>query len=144
MKVILIKDVAKVGRKNEVKDLADGFARNFIIARGLGLIANDKNLAKLKAEGAEKKVQSDLLEKLLTDLSGKIVKIEAKANNKGHLFASIHLADILHTLKAQHSLEIPEAMIVLSEPLKIVGKHKVELKTTPPGRGHLVVQVTAK
>lgn len=141
MRVILIKDVAKVGRKNEVKELADGFARNFIIARGLGVLATDKNLAKLKAEGAEKKVKIDLLDQTLLDLENKVIKLEAKANDQGHLFASIHLADILTALKQQHRVDIPESLVIYSEPIKTVGDHRVELKTTPPGRGHLLVQV---
>lgn len=144
MKIILTKDVAKVGRRHEVKELADGFARNFIIARGLGVVATEKNLAKLKSESVEKKVQGDLLDKLLLELGDKVIKLEAKASDKGHLFASIHLVDILKALKAQHRLEITESMILLDEPIKTVGEHKVELKTTPPGRGHLLVQVSAK
>ena len=130
MKVILTKDVAKVGRKNEVKELADGFARNFIMARGLGVMADAKNLTKLKAEGVKKEVQGDLLNKLLLALSDKVIKLTAKANEQGHLFASIHLADILQALKQQYRLEIPETMVIFPEPLKAIGDYRVALVNT--------------
>jgi large subunit ribosomal protein L9 len=143
MKVILTKDVAKVGRRHEVKELADGFARNFIIARGLGVLATEKNLAKLKAEHVEKAVQGDLLDKLVSGLSNKVVKLEAKASDKGHLFASIHLAQILQALKDQHRIEIPESMVILPEPLKTVGEHHIQIKT-PHSKGEFLVQISTK
>lgn len=144
MKVILVKDVAKVGRKNEVKELADGFARNFIITRGLGVVANERNLAKLKAEKVEKIVKGDLLEKLLLGLSDKVVILKAKANDKGHLFAGLHLADILAALKAQHRVEIPESFVIYDEPIKTIGEHELKIKTSSSvGKLKVVVEVIA-
>jgi large subunit ribosomal protein L9 len=143
MKVILTKDVAKVGRRHEIKDLANGFARNFIIARGLGVMADAKNLAKLKTEGVEKVVQNDLLNQLLIDLSGKVIKLEAKANDKGHLFASIHLVDILKALKQQHRLEIPETMVIYDDPIKAIGEHEIKIKSSA-GIGKLKVEIVKK
>lgn len=139
MKVILTKDVAKVGRRHEIKELADGFARNFIIARNLGVIADEKNLKKLKIW------QQEDGDKNKTGPTGEwAIKIIAKASEKGHLFASIHPEDISQALQKQHHLEIPAEIILLPEPIKALGNHQVELKTTPPGQGRLIVQVVAE
>lgn len=138
MKVILLRDVAKVGRKYEVKELADGFARNFIIARGLGIVADAKNLDKLK--GWQAKGNGD--QKII--LPSEPVQITAKANDQGHLFASIHAEQITEATKKQFGIEISPEIIDLSEPLKAVGKYELKLKTTSPEQGRLRVEIAAK
>lgn len=151
MKIILTKDVAKVGRRHEVKDLADGFARNFIIARGLGVVADEKNLAKLKSwqnqAAAEKNIQAELWQKLVGEIGERALVITAKANEQGHLFASLHAGDISRVLREQLRLEIPPEMIVLPEPIKTLGEHEVEIKTAPSlasdGAGFLKIRVEA-
>lgn len=132
MKVILIKDVAKVGRRHEVKDLSDGYARNFIIARGWGIVADEKNLARLKnwqeQSGTDKKIQKDLLQKLLAHLGEKAVVISRKANEQGHLFASLHAADIAAALREQCRIAVTPEMIDLPAPIKAVGEYQIDLK----------------
>lgn len=135
MKIILIKDVAKVGRAYEIKELSDGFARNLIIARGLGLPATEENLKRLKMERDRQeistKIQIKLLESALEKLKGITIKIPAKVSEAGHLFAGLHERDIVEALKKFAHVDLPEEMIVLDEPIKTVGEKVVKLKTGP-------------
>lgn len=137
MKVILLKDLAKVGQAYEVKDVADGYGRNLIIARGLGLAATPANLRRLEAEQARRavtaKIQRELLMKSLADLAGQRVTITAKANPEGHLFAGVHAANIVQALKEQTNLDLPPEMIILDQPLKTTGEFTIKVKAGRAG-----------
>src|SRR5579863_10122373 len=94
MKVILLKDIAKVGRRYDVKDVSSGHAQNLLIPRGDAVAATPEALRRYetmrtKAEG-ERKIHQDLLLKNLKDLEGAGLKVSGKANDKGHLFAGLH------------------------------------------------------
>jgi len=132
MKVILLKDVAKVGRRYEVKELADGYARNFIIARGLGIMVDAKNLKKLeelkKKVGVTQQLEGALLTKQLEELKGLKVHLKAKANPEGHLFAGIHPNQIVKQLQAEQGISFPAESILLEGVIKSIGEHQVKLK----------------
>jgi len=132
MKVILLKDVAKVGKKYEVKEVANGFATNSLIPRGLAVTANDSALRRIedmkKNDTVRKEVREDLLLKNIKDLEGVVVEISGKASEKGHLFAGIHKEELIPAVKEQSGLDIDAEHIVLTEPLKEVGEHKVAAK----------------
>ena len=132
MRVILLQDVAKVGRRHEVKEVADGFARNFIIPRGLGQVADSKNLAKLetlKARAAgEQALNQELLNKLLAKLAETKLTIIAKANPAGHLFAQVHAKDIAAALQVEHRVNIAPEQIILETPIRTVGEHQFKIK----------------
>lgn len=132
MKVILLKDVPKVGRKYEVKEVANGFGRNVIMTRGLGLIASPANLVKLeeevkKAEAATN-LRQELVKKGIKELSGLELNLTGKANKEGHLFASIHKVDIAAAVKERAGVEIDPDWLLLDKPLKTVGEHPITLK----------------
>ena len=132
MKIILLKDVAKLGRKYETKEVSEGYAANMLIPRGLALAATAsavKSIAteKAKIEG-EKKIHDELLIKTLADLDGKTITITEKVNEKGHLFAGLHKPEVLKTIKDQTRLELNEEHIILDKPLKSAGEHVIELK----------------
>lgn len=132
MKVILLTDISKVGKRFEVKDVSSGHATNFLIPRGLVVAATKEAVKRLeiekkKAEG-EKKVQEELLLKNLDNLEGKTFTIKEKVNEKGHLFAGLHKEDIVKLLKEQNRIELDPAMIVLKEPIKTAGEHSIEIK----------------
>ncbi|MEA1929427.1 MAG: 50S ribosomal protein L9 [Patescibacteria group bacterium] len=133
MKVILLQDVSKVGRRHEVKETADGFGRNYLIARGLAILANTKNLKKLDSmkqhQGEADKVQQDLLDKALAGLADKALDYSAKANDEGHLFAGIHQNDIVAALEKERGLKLSPEAIQLDEPIKTLGEHTIEIKT---------------
>ncbi|MSR71485.1 MAG: 50S ribosomal protein L9 [Candidatus Taylorbacteria bacterium] len=132
MKVILLKDVAKVGKKYETKIVSDGFALNSLIPKGLAQVATPafiKSITLLKAnEDAEKKIQEDLLMKNLKDLEGIKVEMIAKANEKGHLFAGIHNAEIAPEITKQTRLIVSPEFIKLDKPIKEIGDHKITVE----------------
>jgi large subunit ribosomal protein L9 len=132
MKVILLKDVANVGKRYETKDIADGHALNFLIPKGLAVAATSDVVKKIELEKAreegERKVQEELLLENLKQLDGITVTMTEKANKKGNLFAGVHKAEIIPAIKAQTRLDIPADYIVLDKPIKEVGDHVIEVK----------------
>lgn len=132
MQVILLKDVAKVGRKGEIKNVADGFGNNFLIGRGAALLATADNVAKLKAAQATDQVhmaiQRELAIKTLETLKTTPVSVKVKANTEGHLFAGLRRADIVVAVKKELNIILAEDWLVLDKPIKLTGTHEVELK----------------
>lgn len=126
MRVIFIKDVPRVGRKGEVREVAEGYARNFLFARQLAETATPVKLALLekdkKASEIHGEVQKSLLFKNLAALENTEIKITAKANEKGHLFRGIHKKEILEALHAQGHADFSDEHIILEHPVKIVGE----------------------
>jgi len=131
MKVILLQDVKKIGLKHTVKEVADGFAHNFLIPRGLAENATKDKLEKLEAlklsMDEERKVQNDLLAKNLKTLKSAKIEISVKANEKGHLFKGIHADEIVKALKEKGHVDINEDMIDASLPLKEIGEFKINV-----------------
>lgn len=129
MKVILLKDVRKVGKKFEVKDVADGYALNFLIPQRLAEVSNTSNakrVGNLKAkEEGEKKVQEDLLMKNLKNLDGITLEIKEKANEKGHLFKGVNKEEIVAALKSEGHLEIAPEYLTLEKPIKETGEYTI-------------------
>lgn len=131
MKVILQKDVSKLGRKFDIKEVSSGHAQNLLIPRGLAIIATPEAVKRMekertKSEG-EKRVHADLLVKNIKDLDGVTLTIVGKANEKGHLFAGIHKETIVEELQKQTGLQIDPTFIQMEHPLKEVGEHTVEV-----------------
>ena len=129
MKIILLKDVAKIGKKHGIKNIADGYAQNFIIPRGLGIPATEANVRKIEilknTSDADRKVQEALLAKNLETIASLTVIISGKANDKGHLFAGIHKDEIVEAVKKQANVTIHPDFIVLDKPLKEIGNYEV-------------------
>lgn len=132
MKVVLIQDVAKVGRKNDIKDVSDGYAMNFLLPQGLAETATEKAIKRVelikKQEADQKKIKQDLLLKNLGDLKGVKIEMEKIANDKGHLFAAIHPAEIVTAIKEQTRLDVDPEFLKIKEPIKTAGEHEVEVK----------------
>ncbi len=132
MKVVLLQDVPKVGRRNEIKNVSDGFAFNFLIPKKLAETATEKAEARIKLvmkrEEETKKIRQDLLLKNFGDLKDVKVVVEKVANKEGHLFAAVHKDEILEAVKAQTRLEIDPEYLIIEEPVKSVGEHKIEVK----------------
>ena len=132
MKIILSQDITGVGRKGEVKNVSDGYARNFLLPNKLGQIATTAAIAsadKLKKQmEQDKDVQKDILEKNIKGLKDLKVQLKAKANEKGHLFSIIHPDEISKILKEEHHLDIPSKMIEIEKPIKELGEHTIKAK----------------
>ena len=132
MKIILNQDIPKVGKKYDVKNVADGYALNFLIPRGLAMAATVGALKKLEIAKTqltvEKKVQEDLLLKNLKSLDGAKIEIAEKANDKGHLFAGLHKEQIIPEIKKQTGLDVLPEFLVLDRPIKETGEQMIEVK----------------
>lgn len=132
MKVILLSDVRKVGKKLEVKDVADGYALNFLIPQGLAEVATPGAQKRADAirENAlrHKKVQEELLLKNLESVNGKSVTLSREANEKGHLFKGVHKEEIAAEIEKETRITLHPDYIGLEKPLKEVGEHEIEVK----------------
>jgi large subunit ribosomal protein L9 len=132
MKVILLTDISKVGRRYDIKEVNSGHALNFLIPKNLAIAATPEALKriekmKVQTEG-EKKVQEELLVKNLEVLNGTTLTLKEKANEKGHLFAGLHRDEIAKELLNQSRISVDPASIMLEHPIKETGTHIVEVK----------------
>ena len=129
MQVILLTDVAKVGRKFEIKNVADGFGRNFLIARGLAEAATPSTLARLEklreTHAKKQKAHEEITSQNLAKLNGKTVTIKAKSNDIGHLFASINKDSIAKALEEQTGSVLSPDFLELEKPIKQIGTFTV-------------------
>ena len=133
MKIILLKDIAKVGKKYETKDISDGYAINLLIPKGLAVPATSEMLKKISLERSlidgEKKIHDELLHKNMLALDGITVSMVEKANEKGHLFAGVHVIEIVKAILNQTRIQIPSELIVLDKPIKEIGIHEIMLNS---------------
>ena len=145
MKVILLEDVKSLGKKGELVEVNDGYARNFILAKKLGVEATPKNLNDLKLKRAhEDKLAAQRLEDAKTfaaDLTKVQVTLTIKAGEGGKLFGSISSKEIAQAAKDQLNLDIDKKKLVLPSPIKSVGTTLVPIKLHPQVTGELKVVV---
>lgn len=132
MKVILMQDVKGQGKKGQMIEVSEGYARNFLLPRKLASAAtadaiNTMNL-KEKARKAEEARQKAEAEATVEKLKECIVKITAKAGSGGRLFGAVTTKEISDGLKAQYSIEIPKQKLVLEEPIKAFGNYQIKAK----------------
>jgi len=134
MKLILLKDVKGQGKKGEVINASDGYARNFLLPKGLAKEATDANMHVLnkqkEAERKKKLEETEAAQKLAESLRNKEVKIIGKAGENGRLFGAITSKDIAEELKKQYKIEIDKKKIV-TDTIKQLGVHEVEIKLYP-------------
>jgi len=134
MKVILLKDIKSMGKKNDVVNAADGYARNYLFPRLLAEEATDANMHILnkKNDIVRKKKTSEIedAQKSANDLKDKVVKIIGKAGENGKLFGAITNKDIAAALLEQCNLEIDKKKIV-TDTIKLLGTYEVEIKIYP-------------
>jgi len=131
MKVIFLKDVPRVGKKYDIKNVPDGYANNFLIPRKLAIIATkeaEKELQMRQKEIlVEKEIRLDLLIKNLEDIKDKVVHIKAKADAGGNLFSGIHKAEIVEAMQNEHHAFISPDSIVLDKPIKKTGEYEIKI-----------------
>ena len=134
MKVIFLKDVPRVGKRYDIKEVNDGYAMNFLIPRGLVELATPKSVAELEKRKKnieiEREVQTDLLMKNLEEIKGKVLHMKVKADEKGHLFKGIHNKEIVEEMYKQHHANIAPEFIVLPKPIKEVGEHEIQISVS--------------
>jgi large subunit ribosomal protein L9 len=131
MKVILLKDVANVGTRFQIKNVADGYALNFLIPNKLAKLATPAEEAKIAKEKSQTESRNkEKIEKILESVKNfgdKVIQIKAKANDKGHLFAAIHKNDLAKKIQEEVSPDVEENMINLSHDIKEIGETIVKI-----------------
>ncbi len=131
MKVILLQDIEKLGKKYEVREVKNGYARNFLIPQGLAKIATDKALKwlKIQKETGEKKAEQALktIQEIASTLDGQEVIISVKVGEDGQLFESISVQKIFDELKKM-GFKVKKNQIDLAEPIKELGEFPVKIK----------------
>lgn len=132
MKVILLQDVKAQGKKDDIIDVSDGYARNFLIPRKLAVIADAKMLNEVKnrEESHRHKVEAERAAAAVTasKLQEVLVKIPAQSGADGKLYGSITAKDISEALEAQHGIVIDRRKLVLGEPIRAYGNYTVDVK----------------
>lgn len=145
MKVILLEDVKSLGKKGQIVEVSDGYARNFIFAKKLGLEATAKNMNDLKLQKAhEDKVAAQKLadaKAFAVELEKVQVVLKIKTGEGGRLFGSISSKEIAEAAKTQLNLEIDKKKLVMPTPIKAVGTTMVPIKLHPQVTGELKVIV---
>lgn len=132
MKVILKQDIKGVGKKDEIINAADGYARNFLFPKGLAVLADAGNLNALKSKNDAKMAQKERnlanSKKLAEELKTKTITIDVKAGSNGKLFGGVTSKEISDALKSQLKIDIDKKKVLLEEVIKQEGIFKVELK----------------
>jgi large subunit ribosomal protein L9 len=132
MKIILLKDVKNIGRKFEVKNVADGFALNMLIPNKSAVPATPSNLkmieTKKKANQLEIAKNEAELNEALNQIKDIEVSMSGKVNDKGHLFAGIHKEEILTAIKSQKGINLNPDYLILDRPIKEIGDHAILVK----------------
>ncbi len=146
MEVILLQDVKTLGKKGEIVKVNEGYARNFILKKKLGVEANATNLNDLKLQNANKeKIEKEKLDNA-KELAEKIadmeivVRIKTGAGDK--VFGSISAKEVAEEVKKQQKIDIDKKKLVLTEPIKTLGTHMVKVKLHPQVTAELKVKVT--
>lgn len=135
MKVILQQDVKALGKKGEIVNVNDGYARNFILPKKLGLEANNKNMndLRLQKQKEDKIAQENLdaAKQLAADLSAGKVALSIKTGEGGRVFGSVSSKEIAAAVKGQLGIEVDKKKIQLKETIKELGTHSVPVKLHP-------------
>ena len=145
MKVILTEDVKKLRKKGEIVDVSDGYARNYVIPKKLGVEANNKNMNDLKLKKAnEEKIAKEQLEAaqaFAKELETKEVTVSIKSGEGGKTFGSVSSKEIAEAAKAQCGMEIDKKKIQMPEAIKSLGVYEIAVKLHPKVTGKLKVKV---
>lgn len=132
MKVIFIKDAPKIGKKDEVKDINDGYVRNFLLPQKIVEIATPEAMAKLNKKLGDRKAgmdAEDIRNKLLIDsLAGQSLTIVAKSNDKNALFKSVTVKDIISTIKKDLKISAPDNIFDQDVHIKLIGEYDLAIK----------------
>ena len=148
MKVILLEDVKSLGKKGEIVNVNDGYARNFILPKKLGLEATSKNLndLKLQKQNDEKVAQEklDAAKALAEEIKEKSITVKIRAGVEGKVFGSISSKEIATEAKKQLNMDIDKKKIVIPDAIKSLGTYNVNIKLHKDVTATLTVKVEAK
>ena len=145
MRVILKREVSGLGRPGEVKDVADGYAQNFLLPKGLAIEATASEMKHLARERQADKLKKDRAHADAEELAERLAKLtlvfRLKAGEQGKTFGSVTNKDIAEALKREHKVDIDRSKIQLTDPVRTLGTHNVEIKLLPDVRAKVTVAV---
>ena len=147
MKVILKQDIKGVGKKNEVINASDGYARNFLFPKNLAVEANAENMSKLQAQKDATQFRKDTekedAKKIAEKLTKIMVKVQVKAGENGKIFGGVSAKDISENLEKQHNIKIDKKKIDLKKTRKTLGIHLIDVKLFEGVSGKIKVDVVS-
>jgi len=147
MKVILIQDVKNLGKEGEVKEVSDGYARNYLIPRGLATEATKSNLKEIeeKAIRLQKQKEREKVEAqaLVERLDGKSIRIPARVGGGDKLFGAVTAREISEAITKEFKVKLDKKKVDLGEPIKHLGEYPVKLKIYPSLQAQIIVRVEA-
>jgi large subunit ribosomal protein L9 len=148
VKVILRADVPSVGNKGDVLDVADGYARNYLVPRGLAMSASKGALAQAESMRRSRAVRDardrEAAEEIATKLTPVTITIPARAGAEGKLFGSVTSADVADAVQSQTGVEVDRKRLHLDDPIRALGAHEVPLRLHPEVEVRLSVEVVAR
>ena len=148
MKVILLENIKNVGKKDEVINASDGYARNYLFPKKLAVEANRENMSKLKSRENADKYRKDQerkqAEEIAKKMQGIMLKVKVKAGENGKIFGGVTSKEISDELKKQYQIEVDKKKILLSENIKNLGMFVVDIKLYEGVLGKLKVDVISK
>ena len=148
MKVILKADIKGVGRKDEVINASDGYARNFLLPKNLAVEANNDNMAKLKAKQNaiqyQKNQEKEEAMKVADKLEKILVKVKVKAGENGKIFGGVSAKEIAQELEKEYNIKVDKKKIDLKETIKTLGTQVVEIKLFEGVVGKVKVDVISE
>ena len=148
MKVILLDNIKGVGKKDEIINASDGYARNFLFPKKLAVEANNENMSKLKAkkqsEQYKKDVNKENAEKIAKKLDDITLRIKVKAGGNGKIFGGVTSKEISEELKKQYKIDIDKKKIILNENIKNLGSFDISMKLFEGVIGKLKVKVISE
>ena len=148
MKVILKDNIKGVGKKDEIINASDGYARNFLLPKGLAVEANSENMSKLKAKedskAYKKEQEKQEAKKIAEKLAGIQLKVPVKAGENGKIFGGVSAKEIADLLKENYKIEVDKKKIDLKETIKTLGLRTVTIKLYDGVVGSLKVDVISK
>ena len=148
MKVILVQDVKSIGKKGQIIDASDGYARNFLLPKKLAVLADASNMNALKTKQEANKYKRDMSLQSAKELSEKMKGYELvfkiKAGDNGKIFGSITSKDIADELNKKYFVEVDKKKVLLDDAIKNLGIYNVEIKLFEGVSGVLKVNVVAE
>ena len=148
MKVVLLSDVKGQGKKGQIVNVSDGYARNFLFPKNLATPADNKIMNELKGKEEARLRQIELEKQAARDIAEKlksvVVKIKAQAGADGRIYGSVTSKEIAEQLAAQHKITIDKRKINLTDPIKAFGTYQPEVKLYPEITGKITVVVSDK
>ena len=148
MKVILLGDIKGVGKKDQVIEASDGYARNFLFPKKLAVEANNENMSKLKSKQESNKFRKDTekkeAEELAKKLTGIMLKIKVRAGENGKIFGGVSAKEVSDLLKEEYKIEVDKKKIELKETIKTLGVRTLTIKLYEGVIGNLKIDVISK